>query len=163
MQTLRTLSNFLFVASLAFLIAACSSLRLEEVDYGWPVETVLKVDQDNKVSDGRYAIAFTVSPIAQEEFNDPFALAGHQLRLLRNSDGFYFVTGTGFKNVYVFEPGPKELRLTNKIVVSQEGLKHPALNLRSPYVELIDDGNFRIQMTNDDIVEDSTRLAEGGK
>ena len=56
--------------------------------------------------------------------------------------------------MYVFKPGSQELKKESIIEISQTGLQNPALNLRPPYVELIDGEGFRRIMTRDGIVEE---------
>lgn len=138
--------------AVSFLLPACASLTIENVEFGWPVESVLTVSERNTVEEKRYGISFSVAPVAGEEFQDSTALAGKSVRLLRSSEGFYYLTAAGFKHVYVFAPGPRELRLKNSIEVSTAGLKEPALNQRPPYVELVD-GKMKKSLTSDDVVE----------
>jgi len=95
-----------------------------------------------------------VTNLAMEEFQDSTALIGTNLRLMRDGQGYYFVTGPKFKNVYVFTPGASELNLKSKIEVSETGMKAPALNLRSPYIEVVDGKGWRRLLSNDNIVED---------
>jgi hypothetical protein len=136
------------------LLISCSSLTLENVDYGWPVESVTTVSPTNMVSEGRYALNFSVAPIAQEEFQDTTALRGSQIRILRDQEGYYFITGPKFKHVYVFQPGRHELKEQSIIEISQTGLQNPALNLRPPYVELVDGQGFRKIMDRGGIIEE---------
>lgn len=149
------------IVGLAFLLAACSSLSLQQVDYGWPVESALKVKEDNTVSEGRYAISFNVAPLAEKEFENPNALKGKEIRLLRSNEGMYYVTGPNFKYVYVMTPGASELKLVQRFEVSKTGLKKPALNKRDPYVELIDGSELRVLMTSDDLFQEQDLRAEG--
>ncbi len=141
-------------AGMLFFLAACSSLSLQQVDYAWPVESEIKVTQQNVVEEGRYAISFRVAQLATEEFGDSSALRGKKLRMLRSVEGYYFVTAPKFKNVYVFTPGPSELILKSKIEVSQTGLTAPALNQRPPYVELLDGKSPKVYLTSDNIEEE---------
>jgi hypothetical protein len=59
------------------------------------------------------------------------------VRILRNADGFYFITANGFKNVYVLEPKRGELKLKKSIQISESGLEQPVLNWRAPYIQII--------------------------
>ena len=145
---------------LTFLLSACSSLSLQDVDYGWPVESVLKVKDNNTVSEGRYVISFNIAPLAENEFGDPNALKGKEIRLLRNSEGMYYVTGPNFKNVYVLAPEAGELVLHHTFEISETGLSKPALNKRGQYVELLDGNSLRLLFTSDDILEDHDLRAE---
>ncbi len=143
----------ILLVSLLMLLAACSSLRIESVEYGWPVESVLTVSDANTIDEGRYILSCRVSQIASEEFQDSTALRGAKLRLIRSSEGYYFLTGPRFKNVYVFESGPATLSLKTKIEVSKTGLTNPALNQRAPYIELLDGESYKRLLSSDDIVE----------
>jgi hypothetical protein len=145
----------------AIMLSACASLTLEQVDFGWPVESVLTVSENNIVTDGRHAISFNVAPLAEREFKQPNALKGKEIRLLRNNEGYYFVTGQHFKHVYVLVPRAGELSLYSELEVSKQGLNRPALNQRSPYVEVLDGSNVRLLLTGDDIFESQDLRAEG--
>ncbi len=136
-------------ASIAFL--ACGT-TIDGVRYAWPVESVLAVGNNNIVEDGRHALSFSVAPIAAKEFADSTSLRGKEIRLLRNNEGFYFLTGKRFKNVYVLSSGTGTLRVKSQIEVAPRGLDDPALNQRLPYVELLD-GKMTVKLTEDDIVE----------
>ena len=135
------------------LLSGCATLTLDRVDFGWPVESVVTVSAAGVIDDVRYSVHTGVAPVAQEEFQDSTALRGTRLRLLRSMEGYYFLTGPGFRHVYVFAPGPSSLVLNKSILVSDTGLKSPALNQRPPYVELLDGDTFRRLLTSDDIVE----------
>jgi hypothetical protein len=134
-------------------LESCAGFKLENVDFGWPVESVVSVNSNNRIEEVRYGVAASVAPIASAEFQDSTALRGAKLRLLRSSEGYYFVTGPKFKNVYVFAPGPSTLSLYTSIPVFEAGLRDPALNQRPPYVEVVDGPNFRKLLSSNDIVE----------
>lgn len=127
--------------------AACSTLKLQPADFAWPVESVLAVDENGTVSEERYSINFDTRGLFYEEFQDSSAYNGKEIRLLRDVNGFYFITSAGFKNVYVFKMDYGALVLDNKIFISELGVQDPALNQRSPYIELIDNGKS-LYLTN---------------
>ncbi len=140
----------LLLASVAALVffPACSPLTLEQVNFGWPVESVVTVNSMNRAEEGRYVLSFPAGPIAFTEFKDSTILLGASLRVIRNTEGFYFVTGPRFKNVYVFSPDAGTLKLSQAIEVSQTGLNAPALNQRPPYIELLDGNAPARYLTN---------------
>jgi hypothetical protein len=142
-----------FAPAALLVFSSCSSLKMDHVDFGWPVESVVTVSSTNKIEDLRYSVSAWVAGLAQEEFQDSTALHGAKLRLLRSSEGYYFLTGPRFKHVYVFSPGPSSLILNKSIPVAEGGLRNPALNQRIPYVEVVDGDNFHVLLTSDDIVE----------
>lgn len=159
-RTMQSTKALVLIVGLGILLPACSTFTLQQVDFGWPVESVLKVKDNNTVAEGRYAIAFNVAPLATREFQDSTALKGKEIRLLRSNEGLYFLTGPNFKYVYVLTPGASVLKLWNAFEVSKVGLKHPALNQRDPYVELIDGKDMRVLMTSDDLVQEADLRAE---
>lgn len=146
--------------ALAVVFSSCSSLRLEPADFGWPVESELTVGPANTVEDVRYGVTFNVAALAAEEFADTAALRGATIRLLRGTDGYYYLTGPRFEHVYVFAAGDGALSLKTKVRVVPEtpdglrkGLNDPALNQRPPHVELIDGPGVRILITADGLAD----------
>jgi hypothetical protein len=118
------------------------------------VESALTVSSANTVEETRYGVTFNVAALAAEEFGDTAALNGETIHVLRSAGGYYFVTGPRFEHVYVFTPGEHCLTLESKVRVKEErengrnGLTNPAMNQRPPYVELLDDGGFRILLSS---------------
>ncbi|MFC2094007.1 hypothetical protein ACFLSH_00120 [Bacteroidota bacterium] len=131
--------NFIPFLLLVF-ATACSTLKLEHANFAWPVESVIAVDENGKVSDDRYSIIFDTRALFFEETEDSSAYAGKKLRMLRDTNGYYFITAEKFKNVYVFQMNNGAMVLNNKIFISELGMENPALNQRAPYIELIDGG-----------------------
>ncbi len=124
--------------TIILLFGACTSLVLKPANFAWPVEAVLAPDENGTVQDERYSVSFNVSQIFFEEFADAPINQDKQIRIIRNTNGFYFVTSKEFKNVYVFAAGDASLNLVNKILISENGLQNPVMNQRAPYIELID-------------------------
>lgn len=122
------------------IITSCSTLTLTPAEFGWPIEGVLKVDNKGFVKEDRSAILFDTKALFLEETQDSLGYAGKTLRVIRNYEGFYFMTAVDFKNVYVFGVDKNSFVLENKIEINETGLKNPAFNQRKPFVELIDDG-----------------------
>lgn len=116
------------------LLTGCgSSLVLQNVDYSQPLESVLSPDEEGNVHDQRYAIEFNVSPLLEYEGIESV----EEIRLIRNTTGFYFVTAEGFSHVYIFESGEGELILQEEVVLPDGPISGPAFNQRDTYIELI--------------------------
>jgi hypothetical protein len=147
-------------ASFILLTTACSMLTLQPADFSWPVESALKVDDQGNVTEERYSIDFNTIGLFYEEFQDSMSYKDKEIRLIRNNWGDYFITGKQFKNVYVFKASEGTLVLEKKIFISEFGFKEPALNQRSPYIELLD-GDYKINLNSDGIVENSSFSGEG--
>jgi len=133
------LINFLPLLLLV-ITAACSTLKLQQADFAWPVESVLSVSDDGMVTEDRYSISFDARGLFFEEFQDSSVSKGKEIRIIRDVNGFYFITTEKFKNVYVFKMDNGAMILDNKINVSETGVTNPVLNQRPPNIELIDDG-----------------------
>lgn len=143
---------FLFLF-LPIIFSACSSLVLEPADFAWPVESVLKTDQNGNVDEKQNNLSFNAAKLFLEETGDSLSYVDHDLRIIRDSNGFYFITSDNFKNVYVFNADNGTLSLDNKIAISDTlGMKDPAFNQRPPYIELVF-GNKKINLTHDGISE----------
>ncbi len=128
----------LFLLILLLVGTACRTFVVKDVDYAQQIESVLHPDENGEVYDARHALSFNILPFQYEEFQDSSSVKVKEVRLIRNTAGFYFITADGFSNVYVMEPIKSGMKLKNKIRVSESGLVAPAFNLRAPYVMLID-------------------------
>jgi len=151
---IRSTLPIMIMCVLIFGFTACGpSLVIQNVDYSQPLESVLTPDSENMVHDQRYAIKFSVSPILEAEGQSSL----NEIRLIRNSMGFYFVTANGFENVYVFAPGEGELELTNTIEFLNDTITEPAFNQRNDYIELVDmaDGES-YRLNKDGILEEDS-------
>ena len=81
----------------------------------------------------------------------------NEVHLIRNNDGYYFVTANGFQNVYVFAPGEGELKLENTIEFVENALGEPAFNKREGYIELVDlSNNESYRLDHEGILEEET-------
>ena len=145
MKKLVVLSALLIVLG-----TACTTLTLQPADFSWPVESLLKIDDKGNVAEDRYSTNFNTIGLFYEEFQDSMAYKGKSLHLIRNNKGNYFITGNDFKNIYVFKASEGTLILKKKIFISEFGMKSPAFNQRSPYIELLD-GDNKINLTSDGI------------
>ena len=134
------------------LLAACSSLTLKPVSFGWSVENVLKADSQGNVEEQRHSISFNVTPVFKAEFGDSTNADSKEVRVIRNNEGYYFIAAKEFKNIYVFGSGNGSMVLENKILVTEEGLQNPVFNQRNTYVELID-GNSIYELTSKGIIK----------
>jgi hypothetical protein len=124
-----------FCVAFLFGAAACGpTLVIQDVDYSQPVESVITPDADNEIHDQRYAIKFSIQSLLEEEG----ITSVDEVRLIRNSAGYYFLTAYGFNHVYVLGPDESELKLKKRIQISEEGIGQPAFNQRGTHIELID-------------------------
>ena len=147
---LRLLGNFAAATLLVFTVACGPSLTLTGVDYAQPIESVMAPDQDGNVEDVRMGISFNITPMNIEERGEDASLPG-EVRLIRSSDGYYFVTAPGYNNVYVFTSAESSLELEDVIEVTEAGLAEPAFNQRANYIQLID-GNTEYRLNKDGLV-----------
>lgn len=130
------------------ILTACSTLKLSPAEFGWPIESVLKIDENGFAKEDRYSFTFNTKALFMEEMQDSMAYRGKDLRIIRNNDGYYFITTKGFKNVYIFETAEKSFSLKEKITINEYGLNNPFFNQRSTYIELVD-GDFKAYLTSE--------------
>ena len=138
----------IIISSLLLLLitAACSVLTLQPANFAWPLESILPVDDKGKVTDDRYSLEVNTVGLFFEEFQDSLSYKGKEIRMIRDNQGFYFLTASKFKNVYVFKVDEGKLELEEKIFISEFGLQTPAFNQRNPYIELVD-GTYKMNLT----------------
>ena len=129
--------------------AACSTLILQPADFAWPIESVLKVDNDGSVKEERHSLTFNTKDLFLEETRDSLGYEGKEIRVIRDAKGFFYITAKNFKNVYVFTDDEGNLCLDDKIIISEEAvLENPAFNQRTPYIELVD-GSTKHLLSNE--------------
>ncbi|WP_246075090.1 hypothetical protein [Gracilimonas mengyeensis] len=136
MRPARYLSLFM-VTALLFAGTACNKFVVKNVDYSHKIESVLTPDETGSVTDVRHGISFNINPFLKQEFGEDSSHTVDEVRLIRDSKGYYFITANDFKHVYVMEPEKSELKLENRIKVSDSGLNAPAFNMRDTMVQLI--------------------------
>ena len=136
-----------------FILAGCSSFTLKPCDFAWPVESTLSVNVQGNVQSERYSFSLNVKELLFAETKDSINISKVTLRMIRNVKGFYFITASQFKNIYVFEQTEGGLKLNNKILVAQNGLNEPAFNQRTPYIQLVNGQNPTILLTENGVFE----------
>ncbi len=135
------MKNFILILFL-LLAAGCSTIILQPADFSWPVESVLLVNDKGFINEERHSFEINVKPIFYEEFQDSNYVVGKEIRIICNKDGYFYFTGTGFKNVYQFTPIVSGLKLNEKINISDSiSLKSPAFNQKINAIELVDGTN----------------------
>lgn len=149
-MTILRKSTLAFVLLTTFFLQACNkSLVVKNVNYAQQIESVLIPDEDGNINDVRYGLSYSILPFQYEEFNDTTTVMVSEVRMIRNHQGYYFITADKFKHVYVMAPKRGELKLEKKILVDEDGLLSPAFNWREPVVQLIDNSNNVIILLNE--------------
>ncbi|MEX2640746.1 MAG: hypothetical protein WD266_08650, partial [Balneolales bacterium] len=102
-------------------LGACGSLVIENVDYAQPIESVLSVQDDGTVEDVRSGLSFSIMPLQNEETGDTTSVTTPEIRIIRNQEGYYFVTAPGYAHVFVLRPQAGELQLHETILIDENG------------------------------------------
>lgn len=145
------------ISALVFL-SGCTSLLLKPADFGWPVESVLKVDNNGNVVEKRYSFSFNTRELFLAETSDSSGFRGKELRIIRGNKGYYYMTSENFRNVYVFYPDNGVLALSDKIEIkANEGMKDPAFNQRAPFIELVYDNNKKLYLNKDGMTKENNK------
>jgi hypothetical protein len=138
---------------LSFILTGCSSLTLKPGDFAWPIESVLSIDDQGNVQTRLYSFSFNVKELLFAETQDSVHVSKVSLRMIRDVKGFYFITASKFKNVYVFEQTEGGLKLNNKILVAPDGLNEPFFNQQVPFIQLVNGQNHTLLLTKDGVFE----------
>lgn len=145
-----------FIVAAALSLFGCSSLVLQPANFSWPVESILKADAKGVVSENRFAVTFSIAELITTELGETQSPAGATIRLIRDHEGFYYVTAPQFKNVYVFAVCDGALKQHRKIEIGESAMSDPKFNQRDTYIELIN-GSAKIAVTKDGIMEGDTK------
>jgi hypothetical protein len=137
----------------SLLITGCSSLILKPADFSWPVESVLKVDHKGMIEEQRNNLSVSVKGLLFAETQDSVNVSRHTVHLIRDVKGYYYITGSKFKNVYVFEQTDGGLKLAAKILIKEQGLDDPALNQKAPYIQLLNEKDKPLLLSKEGILE----------
>ncbi len=136
---------------LAFLVG-CTSMVLKPADFSWPIESVLKVDENGFIKDQRHSLYVNVKEMFFAETQDSLNIHV-PVRIIRDVDGYYYLTAQKFRNVYIFEQVEGGLKLVNTIFVKPEGLESPAFNQRTPYIQLVNEKDTPKMLNKNGIIE----------
>ncbi len=141
--------KFLKLLFIPLFAAGCSSVILKPVDFSWPIEDVLKVNEKGFITEERYTFSVNVKPLFQEEFADSNLALGKEVRIIRDKAGYYYITASNFKNVYLFMPVEGGMKLEETVTISEkQGLSNPIFNQKSPNIELLDGSNKYLLNSN---------------
>lgn len=152
---MRTTFCFLFCTAV-FILEGCSPLTLRPADFSWPIEIVAAPDSSGTIQVTRYKVTFNSKPLFFEELQDSIHITKHMLHVVRDQNGYYFITAKDFKSVYVFVQGEGALKLEKKIQVSEKGLEAPAFNQKGLFIQLVNEQKENepsILLSNDGIQE----------
>lgn len=133
------------------------ALVVHNVNYGQPLESVLQPDSNGVITDKRYGLSFDISPLQFAETGDSANVNIDRVHLIRGVKGYYYITANNFKHVYVMKPTNGSLTLKEKIMVSEEGLRSPAFNLRSPYIQLVETENKKIYALDENGIQNQDK------
>lgn len=137
------------IAVLVFSVAAltlqgCAAITLKPVDYSWSYESVLTTDADGIARGEPKTIVFDAGALFRAESKQPGSVSGRTVRIIRNDEGFYFVTSPGFRHVYIFDGGRSKLTLRKKVLIAEEGMEKPFFNRREQGIQLVANGQVYV-------------------
>jgi hypothetical protein len=156
----QRLIAIILLASFVMAGTACKTFVVKNVNYAHQIESVLTPDENGTVNDVRHGISFNVQPFQKKEFGENDSTQIQEVRLIRNQEGFYFITANGFKNVYVMEPESGSLKLKNKIKVSETAISEPAFNMRDGIVQLVKVDTNEIVSLNEEGIQKNDNKEE---
>ena len=128
--------------ALAALLAlpGCASVTLKPVDFSWSFESVLTTDAQGVAKGEPRTVVFNAGELFLAESKVPGMAADRVVRVIRDVEGYYFMTSPGFKHVYIFEGADGELTLEKKVLIAEEGMEKPFFNRREQGIELVANG-----------------------
>jgi hypothetical protein len=125
---------------LAILALSGCALTLKPVDFSWSYESVLTADAAGYVKAEPKTIAFNAGELFLAELPGAGAAAGKTVRIIRDYQGYYYVTSPGFRHVYIFTGTNAKLTLRKKVLIAEQGMEKPFFNRRDQGIELVANG-----------------------
>ena len=129
-------AGLVWLAAMMLALSGCASVTIKPVDFSWPFESVLTTDADGVVRGEPKTIGFDTKELFRAETKQQGPAADKTLRIIRDKEGYYYVTSPGFKYVYIFDSGPGKLTLKKKVLIAKEGIEKPFFNRRDQGIEL---------------------------
>jgi len=121
-------------------LPGCASVTLKPVDFSWSFESVLTTDAAGVATGEPKTIVFNAHELFLAETKAATTGADKVVRVIRDVEGYYYMTSPGFKHVYIFEGADGELTLEKKVLISEEGMEKPFFNRRELGIELAANG-----------------------
>lgn len=121
-------------------LPGCATVTLKPVDFSWSFESVLTTDAAGVATGEPKTIVFNAGELFKAETESPTAGADKVVRVIRDAEGYYYMTSPGFKHVYIFEGDEGELALEEKVLIAEQGMEKPFFNRREQGIELVANG-----------------------
>jgi hypothetical protein len=129
-------ASLVCVAALLLTLPNCASLTIKPVDFSWSYESVLTADAAGIVSGEPKTISFDAGVLFRAEDAAQGTAANKTVRIIRDREGYYFVTSAGFKHVYIFGSATGKMSLEKKVLIAEQGMEKPFFNRRDQGIEL---------------------------
>jgi len=129
-------TTLVWVAAMALALSGCATVTIKPADFSWSFESVLTANSAGIVSGEPKTIAFDAGTLFREETDSKATAAGKTVRVIRDREGYYFVTSPGFRHVYIFSGSRDRLTLRKKVLIAPEGMEKPFFNRRDRGIEL---------------------------
>jgi hypothetical protein len=151
----------LAIISALFVTGCKQSMVISKVDYSQSIESVLTPNDEGVVEDVQHGLKFNIKPLQYAETQDTSSITTNEVRYIRGQEGYYYITAPNYKNVYVMTPEEGELKLKNKLTISESGLEEPAFNQRTSYIQLLNQKSEESwQIKPDDVQKEESQLTK---
>jgi hypothetical protein len=160
MKKITRLTIFISLFILTSIFSSCSSFLLENVTYGWSSEIFINPDNSGNITIPKNSMTFNVSKLFTEEkiTENP---SGFKIRIIRDDEGYFFITADKFKFVWVFESAEKSLKLKNKLeLVKDTPQSDPKFNEHKPNIEIFTKDGKKFILNKDGIVKNEEKKNE---
>jgi hypothetical protein len=138
---------------LSFLFFRCSSFKIENVTYGWAAEYIAAPEDNGNFIVPKHSMNFNLTKIFQEEkITDP--PSKFNVHIIRDDEGYYYITADKFVYVWVFETREKILKLYEKLNLQEnKPLNDPKFNEQKPYIKLFTKDSKEFILNKDGVVK----------
>jgi hypothetical protein len=143
----------LIIIFFSLILFSCSSLKIENVKYGWGGEYFANPDENGLINIPKSSMQFSVLPILNaEKLSDK--PKDFKFRIIRDEEGYFYITANKFIYVWIFKSGEASLVLHDKIkIFDGKALDDPKFNEHKPNIKLFLNDGKEFLLNKDGIIK----------
>jgi len=149
--------NIITILILIFIFYSCSTFKIENVKYGWNGEYFASPDENGDFTIPKNSMKFNVLKLLEEEglLNK---ITDIKLRIIRDEEGYFYITADKFKYIWVFMPDESSLKLKNKIeLLKGKSLEEPKFNEQKPNIKVFLKDKSEFIINKDGIIKSENK------
>lgn len=147
----------IFILIFIFIFSSCSTFKIENVKYGWNGEYFAEPDENGDFTIPKNSMKFNILKLLEEE-GIKNKITDIKLRIIRDDEGYFYITGDKFKYIWVFKTDESSLKLKNKIeLLKGRTLEDPKFNEKKPNIKVFLKDKSEFIINKDGIIKSENK------